>query len=222
MSSKKSDKEERDQLKARGKFPSEMLKWVTNPEQEITQELNKFLDTVLKDRRRRIEVFLTALARKHVERAVFFVGRLPEIEAELLDPDRIKTMKNSDLIRLLGIISDQVEDASKYLLNFVTSDELRSEPLPSPGAEFEGGEKEVVVEDVSEEERRAAAELPPESRQKLGGILTKVLKAIETADNNQKPMLPAPPKSGEVEGKVSKKPKATKKAKAKKKSKGGS
>lgn len=210
MSRTKAKKEEVAILKARGEFQPELLKWVTSPEQEITQDVDRFLDLVMKDRRRRIEVFLTALARKYVERAVFFIGRLPAIEDELLNPDRIKTMKNSDLIRLLVVLADQVKDASEFLRNFVSDEVLKSEPLPTPGSEFASGEKEIVVDAVSEDERQAAAELPAESRQRIGGIVMKVLKAIDVVNKN-KPALPAPTepveKNTEKSSEKSKKPK---------------
>lgn len=219
MSPNKAEKEEARILKTRGKFRAELLTWVTSPEHEITQDVDRFLDHVMKDRRRRIEVFLTALARKYVERAVFFVGRLPEIEEELLDPKRIRTMKNSDLIRLLALLASQVDDASEFLRNFVSDDDLRSEPLPTPGSEFPAGEKEVVVDDVSDDERKAAAELPVESRQRVSHVIMNVLKAIDAVDGDkQVPELPAPDK---LDGASTKKKakKATKKRR--KKVKGG-
>ena len=192
MSPTKAEQDEKAILRTRGKFKAELLSWVTKPERDITQDVDRFLDIVMKDRRRRIEVFLTALSRKYVERAVFFVGRLPEIEEELLHPDRIKTMKNSDLIRLLVVLADQVQDASEFLRNFVSDDDLRSEPMPTPGSEFTGGEKEVDIDEISEDERRVAADLPAESRQRIGGVLMKVLKVIDTVDNEEAVALPAP------------------------------
>lgn len=216
ISLRQAQKDEQKILKARGKFRPELLKWVAQPEVEITQELDRFLDKLMKDRRRRVEVFLTALTRKYVERAVFFVGKMPGIEEELLDPDRIKTMKNSDLIRLLIVLADQVKDASDFLRNFVSDEVLKSEPVPTPGAEFGGGEKPVDVEDVSDDERQAAEELTVESRQRIGGIITKVLRALDTVG---KPVeaLPAPQEPDKKEP-----PKAIKKSTKKKKSKGGS
>lgn len=180
-------------VKARGKFSPELLQWVTSGEQEITQEVNQIIDRILQDRRRRVEVFLTALARKYVERAVYFVGRMPEIEEELLHPDRIKTMRNADLIRLLALLADQVDDAAEFLRNFVSDEVLQSEPSPSPAAGF-GAAKKVEAEVVSADERSVAAELPAESRQRIGGILRKVLTAIDAADavGTQVPLPQAP------------------------------
>lgn len=197
---KKAEKEEARILKARGRFQAELLSWVVSPEQEITQDVDRFLDRVMKDRRRRIEVFLTGLARKYVERAVYFIGRLPDIEEELLSPNRITTMKNSDLIRLLCVLADQVKDASDFLRNFVSDEVLKSEPVPTPGSEFGAGEKGVDVEEVSEDERRAAEELPPESRRRIGGIVMKVVKAIDAANRSKHvDALPAPVNSGKTE-----------------------
>lgn len=197
---KKAEKEEARILKTRGKFQAELLSWVVSPEQEITQDVDWFLDRVMKDRRRRIEVFLTGLARKYVERAVYFIGRLPDIEEELLNPDRITTMKNADLIRLLCVLAEQVKDASDFLRNFVSDEVLKSEPVPTPGSEFGTGEKEVNVEEVSEDERRVAEELPPESRRRIGGIVMRVVKAIDAANKSKSvEALPEPKNSGKVE-----------------------
>jgi len=216
MSRKKAEKEEAALLKMRGKFPPELLKWVSNPEREITQEMDRYLDIVMKDRRRRIEIYLTALARKYVERSVYFVGRLPDLEEELLDPDRIKTMKTSDLIRLMGVMAEQVKDASEFLRNFVSDDDLMSEPMPTPGAEFASGEKEVEVEEVSEGEREAAAALPAESRQRIGGILKKMLMAMDSADKiKSAPVLTASAGDGKNDTKKDDTKKRSKKAKGK-------
>ena len=186
--SRKAEREERAILKARGKFPPELLQWVTSGEQEITQEVNKLIDKILKDRRRRVEVFLTALARKYVERAVYFVGKMPEVDEELLRPERIRTMKNADLIRLLGVMAEQVDDAAEFLRNFVSDEVLMSEPAPSPASEF-GGAKKVEVESVvSEEERNVAAEMSAESKQRVGSVLRKMLMAIDAAGAKVPPL----------------------------------
>ena len=144
---------------------------------------------------------------------------MPEIEEELLNPKRIKTMKNSDLIRLLALLASQVESAAGFLRNFVSDDDLRSEPLPTPGSEFPAGEKEVAVDEVSDDERKAAAELPVESRQRVGAVVLRVMKAIDAVDGEKLvAALPAPANSdGKDVGKKTKK--ATKKSR--RKSKGG-
>ncbi len=216
MSRKKADQDEARILRARGKFVPELLRWVTSPEHEITQDVDRIIDRVVKDRRRRIEVFLTALAKKYVERAVYFLGEMPRIEEELLDPDRIKTMKNSDLIRLLGVVADQVKDSSEFLRNFVSDDDLRAEPLPTPGAEFTTEPKEVEVEAVSDEDREAVEELSTESRQRIGGVLRKMLMHIDAAGKGSKP-IPAleVPVTGDNGSDTNKKPKP-KKAKGRK------
>ena len=207
-------KDEAKILKARGEFEPELLKWVACPEYEITQDLDRFLDKMMVDRRRRVEVFLTALTRKYVERAVFFVGQLPGIEEELLDPRRIKTMKNSDLIRLLCTMADQVKDASDFLRNFVSDEVLKSEPVPTPGAGFGDGEKQVEVEDISDDEKEVANQLPVESRQRIGGILRKVLAVIDKTDDSVE-VLPPPAESGKKD------PAKAKTEGTSKKSKGG-
>ena len=217
MSSKKIvKKDEKKILEARGKFPTELLKWVTSPETEITQEVDRFLDRVMRDRRRRLEVFLTSLASKYVERAVFFVGQMPAVEAELLDPERIHTMKNSDLIRLLGLMSNHVDSAADFLRNFVSDDDLKREHHGG------GPEIEAPVEapdGVSDEDREAVEELSVESRQRIGSVLSKVLGVMEKVSPSKVQILPAPPAEDAAKKKSTKK-KSTKK-KSTKKSKGG-
>lgn len=197
MPQSEAERDEQRILKARGKFKAQLLRWVADPDCEITQEVDKSIDQIMMDRRRRSEVFLTALSRKYVERAVFFIGSLPSVEKELLNPERITTMKNSDLIRLLCVMADQVGGAAEFLRNFVTDDDLRREPLPSSGAEFGAGEKLVTIDEVSDDERKAAAELSVESRQRIGGVLMKVIKAIDTVDKDKSmSVLVAPSESG--------------------------
>jgi len=225
MSSKptKTDKEEQHLLELRGKFKGELLSWVTNPDREITQDVDALLDHVMKDRRRRIEVFLTALASKYVQRSVYLVGQMPGIEQELLRPERLHTMKNSDLIRLLGLVSNHVDSAAQFLRNFVSDDDLKSEPLPSPGSEFAEG-ADIDQDAVSDEDKAAAEALPVESRRRIDLVLRKVLGAMSSIDPNVGTALPPPQKTVEVETVDSKPPKkksdkkkATKKRSAKSK-----
>lgn len=188
----KAEKDEAAILQVRGKFKGELLKWVTSPEREITQDVDKLLDQVMKDRRRRIEVFLTALASKYVERSVYLISQMPGLEEELLRPERLRTMKNSDLIRLLGLVSNHVDSAAQFLKSFVSDDDLKSEPLPSPGSEFaEGADADVDEDGVSDEERAAVASMPVESRRRMDLVLRKVLGAMASMDQAAEvPMLP--------------------------------
>lgn len=188
MSRDKTNRAEETIFKTRGRFLPELLSWVMSGNQEITQEVNNMIDGILLDRRRRAEVFLTALSRKYIERVVYFFGRLCLIEEELLSPKRIETMRNADLIRLFSTMAQQVDNAAEFLRVFVTDDELKSEPNPSVKSRFEPDMKDVpvTVDSVSDDERKAAQEISAESRQRIGGVLRKVLVAIDKAGGDER------------------------------------
>lgn len=165
----------------RGRFSPELVDWVINPGSDITEQVEREIDRVMEDRRKRVQVFLTGLVRRHVERIVFLMEKFPMIEAELFTEKRITTMKNSDLIRLLSVIGTQVEDASEFLQRFVSADDLRAEPLPSRrGAQQDLEEPEE--EDPSDEDTRVIAMLPAESRKKVMRVFRRLLTVVETVE----------------------------------------
>jgi hypothetical protein len=153
---------------------------------EISQELDLRLGRVMYDRRRRAEVFLTALIRNHIGRIMFLVSHLPKIEDALLDPERIRSAKTSDLTRLLMAMSQGIESSSEFLRSFVSDADLRSDPLtpsgrlgfalPDPSDDGEG--EEAVEETNLSEERIVAQSMTAESRQRLGSIFRRVLTVV--------------------------------------------
>jgi len=170
--------------KIRGKFTPALTDWVVNPESDITEKVEIEVDKLLTDRRRRVQVFLTALVRRHVERIIFLMGKFPQIEEELFTDRRISSMKNSDLIRLFGVVGDQVEDASDFLQQFVSSEDLKAEPLPSRRTSLGGAalEEEEESADPSEEERKAIELLPADKRKRVIRIFRKVIAKVEEVE----------------------------------------
>lgn len=165
-------------VRIRREFPPEFLEWVLNPETEITEEADKAINRVLLDRKKRSEVFLTALARKHIQRLVFLFERLPTIEEELFKDERIKVAQTSDLIRLLSVVGSQIQNASEFLQMFVTDEELKS-PHASPQPSKEGKEG---VPPLTDDEKKAVKELPVESRQRLRRIVQKLMMAVDESE----------------------------------------
>jgi hypothetical protein len=179
--------------KIRGKFPADLMDWVLNPKSELTEQIEQQIDGLMEDRRRRVQVFLTALVRRHVERVVFLMERFPMIEAELFTEKRIATMKNSDLIRLLLVVGDQVEDASDFLQRFVSAEDLKAEPLPSrrAGAQAEQPDSEEDEdEEPSEEDRKALDILPAEKRKRVVRIFRRLLAKVEEVETRIEETVP--------------------------------
>jgi len=169
--------------KIRGKFPSDLMDWVLNPESELTERIEHQIDGLMEDRRRRVQVFLTALVRRHVERVVYLMERFPMIESELFTEKRIATMKNSDLIRLLLVVGDQVEDASDFLQRFVSAEDLKAEPLPSRRSVAQAEQAEVESdEDPSEEDKKALEILPAEKRKRVVRIFRRLIAKVEEVE----------------------------------------
>ncbi len=168
-------------LKVRGLFPPELVKWITSPDSEINEEVERALQRVLQDRKRRTQVFLTALARKHIERIIFLFGKIPLIENELLTAERIRAMRTGDLTRLLAVVGGHVSEASEFLRAFVSVGDLQSE-IPSPPPVIPDGEKEIPAEDVTQEDVDAAKTMSTETRQCLARILVKVQHAVDVAN----------------------------------------
>lgn len=185
-------------LKVRGKFQPDMVKWVLDPvsDREIAQELDYRIQCILRDRKRRSEVFLTALARNHIERIMFLVSRLPEVENELFKPERIHAAKTSDLIRLVAEMADGIDKSSSFLRSFVSDSDLKTESVSSrvgfvPGStaedaetaeELEESEEAALKQELKDDkliaERKAAEALSVESRQRLGSLLRKLLNSV--------------------------------------------
>lgn len=168
-------------VNVRGKFSPELVEWVLNPESEITEAVEKHIDKLMEDRRKRVQIFLTGLVKRHVERVVFLMEKFPQVEAELFNEKRIKTMKNSDLIRLLGIIGTQVEDASDFLQKFVSADDLKAEPLPSRRS-GQADLDENQEEETKDEDTEALKLLPSESRKRVMRVFRKLLTVVETVE----------------------------------------
>lgn len=187
MSSNGSIKKANNLINMRGRFLSEMVNWVCGPSSEITEEAERAIDKVLYDRKKRIQVFLTALAKKHVERIIYLIGKSPMIEDELFRKDRIETARTSDLIRLLAVAGGQVDSASEFLRNFVSPDELRSEPLASrrPVGRVEEAPVEEDTEKITEEEKKAALQLSPESRKRVMRVLRKVISVCDVVEETR-------------------------------------
>jgi hypothetical protein len=172
----------------RGQFPPELVKWVTSPDAPITEEMEIVLSQILSDRKKRAQVFLTEMSRKHIERIVFLMARFPEVEKEIFTKARLSTMKTGDLIRLLMTLGSQVNEASQFLRMFVTEDELKTE-VPM-GAVPLGD-----AEEMTEEEREAVKEIPLKSRQQMSRVLKKVFTVLKEAEKSEKAKeLPAPKK----------------------------
>lgn len=209
-------------LSVRGSFQADMAKWVLDPRDNanITQELDQKISQVLLDRRRRIEVFLTALVRNHAERIMYLVSRMPKVEEELLDnPERIQAAKTSDLIRLLSTMSQSVEASSEFLRAFVSDADLRSEPMPFSGRfggvldeEDQDNEEDEGESDSLVAERKIALNLTVESRQRIGGVLGRIMNAIGYSANNDDDKQH---KEVEAESVVEEKPKRGRKKKSK-------
>lgn len=169
-------------VKIRGKFNSALVDWVSNSESEITEDVEKAIDRVLDDRRKRTQVFLTAVAKEHIRRIVYLFEQFPLVETELFTDCRLHSMKNSDLIRLLGVIGEQVKDATDVLQMFVSSDDLKAEPLPSRRqAELS---EATVEEEPTNEELEALAQLPAASRKKVFTVFERVLRVVEQVERN--------------------------------------
>jgi hypothetical protein len=181
-------------LKIRGKFQPDMVKWVLDPvsDREIAQELDYRIQCILRDRKRRSEVFLTALVRNHIERIMFLVSRLPEVENELFQPERIHAAKTSDLIRLVAEMADGIDKSSSFLRSFVSDSDLKTEPVSSrvgfmPGSTMDEPDveeeasvpEEKLVDDQLIAERKAAEDLSVESRQRIGSLLRKLLNSVD-------------------------------------------
>lgn len=176
-----------DLVRVRGKFSPELVDWVINPTTELSERVEREIDRVMEDRRKRVQVFLTGLVKRHVERIVYLMGKFPQIEEELFTERRIKNMKNSDLIRLLSVVAAQVEDASDFLQRFVSADDLRAEPLPSRrgAAQLEQGDEDEESDDDDEpttEDQNALAILPAESRKRVMRVFRRMLATVEVVE----------------------------------------
>lgn len=169
-------------VKVRGRFNPALIDWVSNSESEITEEVEQAIDRVLEDRRKRTQVFLTAVAKEHVRRIVYLFEQFPQIEAELFTERRLTSMKNSDLIRLLGIVGDQVKDATDVLQMFVSSDDLKAEPLLSRRGQPEL--PDVTEEEPTDEELEALSQLPATSRKKVFKIFERVIRVAEEVERS--------------------------------------
>jgi hypothetical protein len=179
--------------KVRGKFPAELINWVTSDEGEITEKVNEAISHVLTDRKKRSQVFLTALARKYIERIVFIMEQLPVIEKALFHKDRVGSMRTSDLIRVMGMMGSQLFESSDFLRSFVTEDEMRTEVVTTTQKV-----KDVSVEDITDDERKAVDEIPAESRQKLSRILKRLVQGLEVEKSKEKKLLVDSNKKGDI------------------------
>jgi ABC-type proline/glycine betaine transport system ATPase subunit len=176
-----------DLIRLRGKFSPDLVDWVINPTADLSERVEREIDRVMEDRRKRVQVFLTGLVKRHVERIVFLMGKFPQIEEELFTERRIKHMKNSDLIRLLSVVAMQVEDASDFLQRFVSADDLRAEPLPSRrgSAQLESSDTEEESdneEEPTDEDRNALEILPAESRKRVMRVFRRLLTTVELVE----------------------------------------
>ncbi len=170
----------RKKADVRGEFPPKLLEWVTKSGVEVTEEVEKAINRVLHDRKKRVQVFLTALAKRQIERIVYLIGQFPVVEKELFRPNRIAAMRSGDLIRLFATVGSQVDGASEFLQQFVSSDEMQTDP-PIPLEP-----KVIDVEEVSAEEKEAAHEMSLESRRRVGRVLKKLLNTLDIVEREEK------------------------------------
>lgn len=172
-------------INSRGEWLEEMVRWALDAPSEMTEETEKAIANVLRDRKRRVQVFLTGLARKQIERIVYLVSKYPLVENELLDEKRISTARTSDLVRLFSTMAAQVEHASEFLRAFVSDDELRSDPPPGR-APIDRSSSLVDTASVTDEEKEAASELSSQSRRRVQHVLRRVVDALQDAETGGK------------------------------------
>jgi hypothetical protein len=154
----------------------------------MNEETEKAITNVLRDRKKRVQVFLTAMARKHIERIMFLISKFPMVEDELFKKERLDTVKTSDLIRLFTTMANQVQDNSEFLRAFVSNDELRSDPLPGRGILSSAGSGDTPEEasEITEEEKEIATELSTQSRRRVQSVVRRFLDVMNVSASEKK------------------------------------
>ena len=169
-------------------FPPDMLDWVLSPSADMSESTEVAITNVLRDRKKRVQVFLTGMARQRIRRIVDLIEKMPDVESELLRQGRLETAKTSDLIRLFATMAQQVDNAAEFLRAFVSDDELRSDPLTgriAPSGVIEDSDDDEDNEGSTKEAEDIANELSTRSRRKVQGLVRKVLDAIHAVGNDK-------------------------------------
>jgi hypothetical protein len=154
----------------------ELLAWLSSAEEApITESVTRAIDSVCKDRSKVAELFLSAMAKKHIERVLYYFSRLPDVEERLLAPGKLAAAETKDLTKLLDVMWTQIHESLEFLKSFVDTDRLKTPTPPS--------EKVVDAKPVA---GSAIKDMGPAARHRVRALLESLFDEIKEKEDEKK------------------------------------
>ena len=132
----------------------EFLRWIQDDSVILSESLNSMVDNIIRDKRKKIQIFLLALFRNRIDKLTYLFSQEDTIRDELFKEDRIKAMTTNQLISVFKMLHVQASDILEFL-DYISQQPIDTLPLKTP----------------QDEVTSKLAHLSPESRNKLRTVL---------------------------------------------------
>lgn len=148
----------------------EFRRWMQDDSTVMSESLRGVVDNILKDKRKKIQVFLIALVQNRIDKLAFLFKKEEQLKDILFDADRLSKMTNNQLISLFKLLHFQEKDILEFL------DYISQQKIDASG--WEGAFSDTMASELSN--------LTPESRNKIRLVLSKLL-TDDTAGDSAAP-----------------------------------
>ena len=148
----------------------EFRRWMQDDSSVLSESLRSVVDNILKDKRKKVQIFLLALVRNRIDKLAYLFKKEDVVKEALFSNERIDKMTNNQLISLFKLLHLQQKDILEFL-DYISQQKIDA-------SSWEGAFSDTMASELSH--------LTPESRNKIRLVLGKIL-SDDTAEGNAPP-----------------------------------